>query len=391
MRVAVFHNLNSGGSLRALTYQVKYLRRFGHHAKIFTIPSPGFRNPLLYFLYLYLRSPSLHRQLARQIDSQNFDVVLMAHDHLTQSPYLLRYLKTPTVYYCNEPKRDLYESEGFTRTSLREKLNFIFHYPLKWIDLINTRHATTILANSKYSQKCLEIIYKRKVFVNYLGVDTKKFHPSKTPTSRNSNFYILSVGTLLPHKGFEFLVKSVSLLDPEYRHLIFVGNGGNPKYIHHLNSLSSSLRVNLTILENISDLELIHLYQEAAVFAVPFHHEPFGLVILESLACGTPVVAINEGGPIEISQSFPGKSPVTLSPRDTHLFSQAILKHFKKHRSSSFSQLSFIKNNWNWEKSVRELEVYLKTSSSKSISSHEKTRALSHKHGIGQGTSVKSL
>jgi glycosyltransferase involved in cell wall biosynthesis len=355
MKIAIFHNLNSGGSKRALDYQLHFLEQFGHRIKIYTLPVPIFNSIWNYLLYIYLKLPFLHKAIAEKIESWKPDIVFVAPDHLTQSPYLLRYLQTPSVYYCPEPKRDLYESAGFEASSLKEHMAKIMHFPLKWIDHVNANSADRILTNSNYSKKVLQQIYRRKIYVNYLGVDTKWFYRKKN-TNKHKKFTILSVGTFLPHKGFDFLIKSAGFLQKEKNNirLILVGNGGSNKLIKDLKALAKKERLEIEIFINVSSRKLRSLYQNSSVFAAPFHHEPFGLVILEALSCGLPVIAVNEGGVSEIKSISPSL-PIVLLERDIHQFSRGL---GNKHKNSPNSQ-KILSKKWGWENSVRQLEKHL--------------------------------
>lgn len=122
MRIAIFHNLPSGGALRTVYEQVRYLSKkhkldlysitnvnsqkydFDSHIEnIFTYEFtstnkfPGYLNRLVNDIknLFYLRL--IYKKVASDIDANNYDVVLAHSDLTTESPFILRYLKTPKL------------------------------------------------------------------------------------------------------------------------------------------------------------------------------------------------------------------------------------------------------------------------------------------------------
>ena len=98
--------------------------------------------------------------------------------------------------------------------------------------------------------------------------------------------------------------------------------------------------------------ELRRLYNAADVFVMPSRREPFGLVALEAMACGLPVVGSNEGGLPEFINSQVG---TLVSPEDEEAFCAAILNELTRHHteperrdiiahyaSSNFAQAQFV-------------------------------------------------
>ncbi|MEZ4526979.1 MAG: glycosyltransferase [Desulfobacterales bacterium] len=122
----------------------------------------------------------------------------------------------------------------------------------------------------------------------------------------------------------------------------------------------SGKRKNVTILffENIHDSQLVRLYSDAmATVFVPLM-EPLGLVPLESMACGTPVIGIREGGVRETV--IHGKTGL-LVDRDDQQLADAIMRLLED--KELYARLSkncreYILENWTWEKSIKQLEAH---------------------------------
>jgi glycosyltransferase involved in cell wall biosynthesis len=160
--------------------------------------------------------------------------------------------------------------------------------------------------------------------VSYLGVDPEMFKPIEITEER----YILSVGTFTPEKGHGFLVESLALIDPEIRpKLIVVSNSSYSPWKTYLEKHATELNVEMEILSLINDDELAILYNQAELVVYPPYLEPFGLVPLESMACGTPVVAVKEGG---VRETVIHKKTGLLIDRDEELFGEAITKMLSK-------------------------------------------------------------
>jgi glycosyltransferase involved in cell wall biosynthesis len=143
------------------------------------------------------------------------------------------------------------------------------------------------------------------------GVDPQKFYPIPKEQARRAlglsdGRLILSVGNLTPNKGFDLLIRSFGALaarrDYNDLRLTIVGDG----LIHEdLQRLISDLNLEDRVyLAGAVPHEQLHLWYSAAdLFCLASAREGWPNVILEALACGTPVVATSAGGIPEIIQS----------------------------------------------------------------------------------------
>lgn len=311
MKIAVFHNLPSGGAKRILLGQVGYLSQ-NHTVDVFftqfsrgrdfldhkntkirehSFDSSWPKNFVDYLHLVYYRLPCMHREIAKKIDRVHYDVVLAAHDFWTKSPYLLRYLRTPSVYWCHEPPREFYEPLSLHNKNIKEYIAWFFRIPIKKIDTENVNYASTVITGSKFMQKKLFSIYKRKIFLVKNGVDTKFFRYKRVRRER----FFLSVGALTRLKGYDFLIRSIarSKLGKKLP-LVLVGNGGQDE--EEFLMLARRMGVKVITKKFIKDIELLSLYNRALLLLYAPINEPFGLVPLEAMACGLPVLAVDEGG-----------------------------------------------------------------------------------------------
>ena len=143
------------------------------------------------------------------------------------------------------------------------------------------------------------------------GVDDTKFHPVPRAEARRrlklpEGPIILSVGRLVPLKGFDLLIKALRILRDEFQHkdlsLVILGDGPERQSLAHTaRSLGLSDRVMMA--NAVPHAELPLWYSAADLSCLASSREGWPNVVLESMACGTPVVAAKVGGIPEIIRS----------------------------------------------------------------------------------------
>jgi glycosyltransferase involved in cell wall biosynthesis len=139
--------------------------------------------------------------------------------------------------------------------------------------------ADQIIAVSKSTQEKLAGLAKAVALVPN-GADIK-WIDSVAPSERS--FDVLFVGRLIPEKNVDILMQAV----PEGMTLGIVGAGPEQK---SLTALSHELNVNATFISSLRYEELIGVIKAANALVLPSSREGFGIVALEALACGTPVI-----------------------------------------------------------------------------------------------------
>jgi len=323
MRIAVFHNLPSGGAKRVLHGQVKWLpKKHAIDLYCFNIseekmfPLKNFCNkkiiyPIIDFQKFGLFKPFvkyiqlvqiiwLSKKIARKIDSQSYDLVFVTSCQITQAPVFLKFLNTNTVYYAHESFREGYEKNLDDILTLKEKINriilFFYKKIKKHLDCISIKSADLILCNSKFVKKNLAKIYHINAEVCYPGIDLKKF----TPLQLRKEKAILSVGRIIPAKKHDFVIKVIANIPKNQRPALFIVADATGKYYkNELINLAKQLKVQLKIFENITDKELVRLYNKVLAVICAQRNEPLGLVPIEAQACGAPALAVAEGGFLE--------------------------------------------------------------------------------------------
>lgn len=383
-RIALFHDLPSGGAKRFLYESINQLKK-DFTIDVFTLPDrdkdelfslKGFVNKVFYFgkpqktdnyknaferlscdFYALFFERLVEKKIANYINHHNYDLSFVNHSRFTHAPYLLKYLKIPSVYFCQEPPRQFYEKEF----GILKKVAFykkIYEKGLrkikKNIDIKNSRSATKILANSFYSKKIIEAVYQKKAQVCYLGIDPKKFMPMAFKKQK----LILSVGNSEPQKAHDFLIKSLSLIPEKIRpRLLIVGNKHPEK--ENLQKLANILQVQVLWEEQISDNKLVKRYNQALLIATASLREPFGLAVLEAASCGLPVVAIAEAG---IKETVVNGETGFLVNRDKKEMAEKILTLLKNknlRKKMGQNARSHVLQQWSLEKAINNLKKAL--------------------------------
>lgn len=139
----------------------------------------------------------------------------------------------------------------------------------------------------------------RESGIVYSGIATDEFNPADVDSAREErpwSWRLLYVGRIDPRKGIDCVVRALVEL-PEAARLEINGRGDD-RYLAQLHELVRDLRLSDRVTFALSPrAELVTRYKESDVVVFPpVWEEPFGLVPLEAMACGTPVVATPSGG-----------------------------------------------------------------------------------------------
>lgn len=344
MKIAVFHNLPLGGAKRVLDEEVKFLSK-KHKVMVFKYSykikerAPSFLGRLdRDFQNLFILR-KLHKELAEKINQGGFDVCLVHPDKLTQAPFLLRYLRVPSLYCCEELLRIAYEKE------LEFKDEVVFFK--KWyedmarilrkkIDKNNAQAATKIFVGSNYIREKVNKAYGKKAKTCPFGVDVKIFLPKGVKKEKT----VLFIGEKEKVPGFYFAQECLKLIPENIR-----------PNLKTISFSKNKLRLR--------DDELAAEYSRAFATLCSSYNEPFGLVPLESMACETPVIAVEEGGYRETV--IDGETGFLLK-RDPKEFAKKIIylvEHPEVVEKIGKAGRQHVIKNFSWEKHIQILEQEL--------------------------------
>ena len=340
MKIAIWHNLPSGGGKRALFYHVRGLLERGHALESWC-PSTADQSylplgdlitehiePLTWRelrwrrvggtaarvinLLRRLRAIDEHcRRCARQIDEGEFDILFANACMFFRSPSVARYTRLPATLYLQEPYRPLYEAFpqlpwvaiSPERRSRRFSPRFLRLWLADWFgvqamrvqareELHNAQAFTSILVNSLFSRESVLRAYGIDAKPCYLGVDTELFvdrHQLRDP-------FVVGIGAFVREKNIDFVIRALGQVRNHPRRLVWIGNVASRDYLDELGALASRLDVIFEPKVRATDAEIVDILNRASLMAYAPRLEPFGFAPLEANACGLPVVAVAEGG-----------------------------------------------------------------------------------------------
>jgi glycosyltransferase involved in cell wall biosynthesis len=338
MRVAIYHNLPPGGALRALWEFVRrsssdneyslysvdmgradvfaYARNRAEQQDLGPFVARDIRRPLLGGLAgrvpmgklqpldAVRRMRLIERKVAEAINVGGYDVAYVHPCALTHTPSVLRWLTVPSLHYMQEPRRRSFESGYRMATRLtglgavpRWTATEVMEAVLRRHDRVAASSADRIACNSQYSAESIARAYGRDADVCYLGVDDEVFTTAAHEQALQRRREAVSVGAIDRVKGQDLVVRALAALPAAERPLLnLVYERCDDRYRREVEALAGALGVSLRLHHGIADRDLAALYRSSSVTVLSARLEPFGLVALESLACGTPVVALREAG-----------------------------------------------------------------------------------------------
>ncbi len=158
-------------------------------------------------------------------------------------------------------------------------------------------------------------------------IEAKVFNPKKP----QQTVRFLNVANLIPLKGQEELIKAfaATFSETDNVELVIAGEG----YLkEHLNELILQLNLNnkVKLLGYIDRNEVIEQMDRSSVFVLPSHYETFGVVLIEALSRGVPVISTNCGGPECIVNQNNG---ILVQPKNVTELSEALSKMYHNYQS----------------------------------------------------------
>jgi glycosyltransferase involved in cell wall biosynthesis len=198
----------------------------------------------------------------------------------------------PNIWYCNTPTRAFYDQYPL----VIQKQKFLKRFMARiWItihrffDQRSIRKVDNIVVNSENIKNRVTQYYQRDSIIIYPGIDNSLFHCSEC---RN---YWLSVSRLYPEKRIELQIEAFRRL-PDEKLLIAGGYAEGDNASAYVQKITQNLPPNVTLLGEVNEERLIDLYSQCRALLCTAVDEDFGLTPLEAMACGKPVIAVDEGG-----------------------------------------------------------------------------------------------
>ncbi len=406
MKIAAYTNSMDGSGARRVFFEfIRHLAQSGHEvdlyhlsgtpiqrfpfteyvSNIYTYPLEQFKDTSIspYIISLlvnpvrklfYLRQlKAVSEKICLDINDREYDFAFLDVCNLLRVSYHLRYLKMPSVIYLHHPKREAYEPIRFMASRfvsspdqpwfvrIYKKISaFLYHTDnliTAHVSKINVQHASLVLSNSYYTREYIYKVYGVLAKVIYPGVDISRFKHLNLKRKP----YVMSVGGIEENKGFDYIVRALARIPDDKRpSLTLVAGRRQPRIYNELVASAKEKKVRLSIVENISDDELIRLYNEATAVVFAPMMEPFGLVALESMSCGTPVIGVREAG---LRESIVDGETGILVDRDEEELAEAILMLTESEalrERLSRNAVEYVREKWNWDKAFAKFDACIR-------------------------------
>ena len=266
----------------------------------------------------------------------------------------------------------------------------------KGIPLVLTAHGTDLMGYDKwpelrpYANKAMDACYavisiskdncvlieerfpesKDKIVMMRNGYDPTIFYPEDISRKevlekhgiREEEYkdkkIVSFAGKLAHFKGVDVLLNAIKLYeDREPSSVTLIVGDGDERDILHKQAKDLELKT-VRFLGNVKQEELRHIYNIADVNLVPSRREPFGLVAIEAMGCGTPVIASNQGGlPDFVNESVGG----LVKPEDPIDLAETILKVLKRTDEDNVSEwrkeiYAYARNHYAQDTIIKELD-----------------------------------
>jgi glycosyltransferase involved in cell wall biosynthesis len=196
------------------------------------------------------------------------------------------------ICYIHSPMRYIWDqkSEYFGRLLkvpiLKQGINFFINRLRKW-DIDSAKRVDLFIANSSFVAGRVKNYYDREAVIIHPPIDLKGF-----PVRREKGDYFLVAGAMVPYKRFDLAIEA---LQKAKKKLIVAGSGPELSY---LKSLADSSQTIVEFKIAPSQADWVELLRGARALIFP-GIEDFGMIAIEAMSTGTPVIAAKAGGALD--------------------------------------------------------------------------------------------
>lgn len=278
------------------------------------------QNVPVFFRKFHKFLPMLRVRAFRDLDLSEFDIILSSSSAEAKQVRKTRpgqvhicYCHTPIRYYWShyaEYKKD----PGFGKLNWLVRLAMPFMVPpLKKADYEAAQQVDVFIANSAEVQKRIKQYYNKPATIVHPPVDVQRFTPSRTRDD-----YYVALGRQVPYKRIDLAVAAATKLGVPLK---VYGNGSEHQRL--VSIAGPSVQFYTDRFGDASDDAVTQALNNAKGYIFPAE-EDFGIVQVEALAAGAPVISYGKGGTLDIVQD--GESGILFHKQTVDAVAEAIQK-----------------------------------------------------------------
>ena len=279
------------------------------------------------------------------VEEEKFDLL---HIHEPYNPYSFAFLKTSprkvaTFHFFREDIEDIFK---------------LISKPI--VKLLNSSLDVAIAVSSSALKGMREIGINVKTYLVPNGVEVEKFENAQPfPEFLDGKFNIVFVGRLEPRKGVKHLIRAfrtVKKVIPNSR--LIIGGGGLLSY--YKTFVTDEIKGSVVFTGKLSDSDVSRLLATADICVFPSTRgESFGIVLIEAMASGKPVIAGINSGYLEVTEN--GKWALLVNPQDEDELARKIIHlYFDRQLRFELSKLGKMRaRQFDWNNIVeRIIDIY---------------------------------
>ncbi len=287
--------------------------------------------------------------LRRELQQGGYDYLQVHEDSQLMNSFLLKWAKKANIktilyqgmYENYSGISGIYQNilDSFSSKRIKQNCDIFF---------AKTRYAKNYLSNKGYNN----------IYINAIGLDFKNKNEtySKIETVKkfkNKFQYLgLYVGVIEPRRDLSFLLyvlrEILHLRDTNYLGLVIVGKGPDlDKIEKRANELG--IKSNILFIKSVPNNQIGNIFKACDMFLLPSHYEIYGMVVMEALYNGIPVISSKTAGSVDIIKNdYYGK----IFPMQKKIWIEGILEYFNTKyidKNLSCFRTNCILENYNWD------------------------------------------
>jgi glycosyltransferase involved in cell wall biosynthesis len=326
-------DLDRGGAERLLLNLAEELTRLGHEVMVIVIRNQNNYKDLSENVKVEVAPSQVSYSILgnHDIKTDKFDQLVnefqpdVIHSHLLESEFVSRHNWRPKCVYVTHwhgcppltnptPINNLISKEAVWKWNTKRILKQKYKASKTHFICISDFIGDYLKQNLGIAKQSISIIHN--------AIDLELFRPMELP--KKEGFRLISIGSLNKNKNQVFLLELMRYLLDQGHSDIFLDLYGSGQEAFNLKRKITELGLeNHSILHGVSkkveqEINRAHLLVHSA------WHEPFGLIIIEAMACGTPVISFNTGGSAELISD--GKDGYLVAKDDLKGFANRVLE-----------------------------------------------------------------